>query len=263
MARNKQIPANQRRVQILQQVHGHGSVRLAELMHMFGLSDTTIRRDLSILEEQQHLKRIRGGAIALRPALASAPFYDKAREHYEEKARIGMAAANLVNPGESIILDSGTTPLQVAIALLQVIKGPMPLTVVTNSLPVVYELQNCKLIRLNLLGGILLPEFQATVGPQTVSDLQQLRVDKAFIGCDGLTLSHGLTTPDMLVAEVGRVMVEVAQQVIAVTDSSKLGRAGFTQIVPLERIHILVTDTGAPPDLVDQIRNLGIQVIVV
>jgi DeoR/GlpR family transcriptional regulator of sugar metabolism len=263
MMRDKQIPANQRRVQILQQVHSHGSVRLAELMHMFNLSDTTIRRDLSLLEEQQRLKRVRGGAIALRPALASAPFYDKAREHSEEKMRIGMAAANLISPGESIILDSGTTPLQVAIALLQVFKGPMPLTVVTNSLPVVYELQNCNLIRLNLLGGILLPEFQATVGPQTVSDLQQLRVDKAFIGCDGLTLSHGLTTPDMLVAEVGRIMVEVARQVIAVTDSSKLGRAGFTQIVPVERIHMLVTDTGAPPDLVEQIRSLGIQVILV
>lgn len=78
-----------------------------------------------------------------------------------------------------------------------------------------------------------------------------------------LTLSQGLTTPDMLIAAVGCVMVEVAQQVIAVTDSSKLGRAGFTQIVPLERIHMLVTDIGAPPDLVDHIRNLGIQVILV
>jgi DeoR/GlpR family transcriptional regulator of sugar metabolism len=116
---------------------------------------------------------------------------------------------------------------------------------------------------LNVLGGILLPDYQATVGPQTIANLRHFQVDKAIIGCDGLTITHGLSTPHMLVAEVGRAMVEVARQVIVVTDSSKLGRMGFTQIVPLNMVHILITDKNAPGELVEQIRESGTEVLTV
>lgn len=255
--------AHQRRLKITHQVQEHGTVRVADLMRAFRVTDTSIRRDLEILESQGRLRRIHGGAVA--PARSQAPllFQAKARENPQEKKRIGAAAAQLVRAGESILLDSGSTVLEVALHLPSHIEGPTPLTVVTNSLPVITELQIWNSIHLNLLGGILLPDFQATVGPQTIANLRRVQVDRAFIGCDGLSLSHGLTTPHMLIAEVGRVMAEVAHEVIAVADSSKLGRIGFTPIVPLKQVQKLITDSGAPAALLDEIRAAGIEVILV
>lgn len=255
--------AHQRRLEIAQQVQNQGSVRVTELMRAFRVTDTSIRRDLEILESQGRLRRIHGGAVAIGRSQAPQSFQVKLREHPQEKARIGAAAARLVQAGESIILDSGTTVLEVALHLPKHHTEPTPLTVVTNSLPVIVELQNWNSIHLNLLGGILLPDFQATVGPQTIANLRRIQVDKAFIGCDGLSLSHGLTTPHMLIAEVGRVMAEVAHEVIAVADSSKLGRVGFTPIVPLNQVQKLITDSGASTTLLDEIRATGIEVIVV
>jgi len=257
------LTAHQRRLEIAHQVQDRGSVRVAELTHSFRVTDTSIRRDLEILESQGRLRRIHGGAVASAHTLAPQSFQTKAREHPVEKTRIGAAAAALVRPGESILLDSGTTVLEVALNLPKNLNGATPLTVVTNSLPVITELQNWTSIHMNLLGGILLPEFQATVGPQTIANLRRIQVDKAFIGCDGLTLSHGLTTPHMLIAEVGRVMAEVARQVIVVADASKLGRVGFAPIIPLSGVHKLLTDSAAPPPLLDEIRAAGVEVIVV
>lgn len=257
------LTAHQRRLKIAAQVQEHGSVRVAELVRAFRVTDTSIRRDLEILESQGRLRRIHGGAVASARTQAPQSFLVKARLHPEEKARIGAAAAALVQPGESILLDSGTTVLQVALHLPKNLNGPTPLTVVTNSFPVVSELQTWNSIHLHLLGGIFLPEFQATVGPQTIASLRRVQVDKAFIGCDGLSVSHGLTTPHVLIAEVGRVMVEVAREVIVVADACKLGRIGFTPIVPLSAVHKLITDASASPQILDEIRAAGIEVMVV
>ncbi len=257
------LTAHQRRLKIAQQVQDVGSVRVAELTRAFRVTDTSIRRDLEILESQGRLRRIHGGAVASARSQAPQSFQVKGREHPDEKERIGAAAMALVRAGESILLDSGTTVVQVALHLPKALNGPLPLTVVTNSLPVIAELQTWNSIHLNLLGGILLPEFQATVGPQTISNLRRVQVDKAFIGCDGLTLSHGLTTPHMLIGEVGRVMAEVAREVIVVADSTKLGRVCFTPIVPLSAVRRLITDSNAPAKLVAEIRAAGVEVILV
>ncbi len=257
------LSAHQRRLNIAQQVQEQGSVRVADLIRAYRVTDTSIRRDLEILETQGRLRRIHGGAVASARSQAPQSFQVKERQHPNEKERIGAAAVRLICHGDSVLLDSGTTVLQVAMHLPRQVNGGMPLTVVTNSLPVIEEVQILTTIQLNLLGGILLPEFQATVGPQTIANLHRFQVDKAFIGCDGLTLSHGLTTPHMLIAEVGRVMAEVAREVVAVADSSKLGRIGFTPIAPLSAIQKLVTDSNAPPELVEEIRAQGVEVIVV
>lgn len=257
------LTAHERRAKIAEQVQERGSVRLTELLDTFRVTDTSIRRDLQILESAGRLQRIHGGAVASGRALTPNSFNAKTRERPAEKERIGAGAAALVRSGESILLDSGTTVLQVASHLPKVVNGSSLTTVVTSSLAVVRELEYWSSLHLILLGGIVLTEFQATVGPQTIANLRRIQVDKAFIGCDGLGVSHGLTTPHMLIAEVGRVMTEVARQVIVVADSSKLGRVGFTPIAPLTSIHTLVTDTNAPPELVQEIRAAGIEVILV
>jgi DeoR/GlpR family transcriptional regulator of sugar metabolism len=262
MDEKNQFSAHQRRLKIVQQIQEQGSIRVAELIQEFGVSDTAIRRDLNILEERKLVQRIHGGALAVPRLQAGSTFAAKSQQQIQEKSCIGQVAASMIQPGESILLDSGTTVLEVALAIPKIVPGHPPLTIVTHSIPVMLALQEWNASNLNLLGGILLTDYQATVGPQTIANLRRIQVAKAFIGCDGLTLSHGLTTPHMLVAEVGRAMVEVASEVIVVTDSSKLGRVGFTQIVPLNRVHTLITDDQAAPEIVEQIREAGIQVIL-
>jgi DeoR/GlpR family transcriptional regulator of sugar metabolism len=263
MIENGSLNAHQRRLQIIQQIQESGSIRIADLMQKFGVSDTAIRRDLNILENNGQLHRIHGGAVAVGRSFVGTSFQTKLMQHREEKCCIGQTAADLVQPGESIILDSGTTTLEVALALSKSVSNSQPITIVTNSVPIVLGLMEWSSGNLNVLGGILLPEYQATVGPQTIANLRRIQVAKAFIGCDGLTTSHGLTTAHMLIAEVGRVMVEIARQVIVVTDSSKLGRVGFTPIIPLNMVHILITDKNAPDELVEQIREVGVEVLTV
>lgn len=260
MAEFEPLTTHQRRLQIAQQVQEQGSVRVSELARHFQVSDTAIRRDLSVLEERQLLRRSHGGALATMRLPSSHSFLNKQRQQAEAKCCIGRVAASMVSPGDSLVLDSGSTVLEVALALSKTNLPLPPLTIVTNSLPVLLAMQEMNAVNLNVLGGLLLPEYQAMVGPQAVANLRRLQVDLAIIGCDGLSLSHGLTTPHMLVAEVGRIMVEVARRVIVVTDSSKLGRVGFTPIVPLAAVNTLITDRGAPPDLITQIQDLGIEV---
>jgi DeoR/GlpR family transcriptional regulator of sugar metabolism len=114
-----------------------------------------------------------------------------------------------------------------------------------------------------MLGGIFLPEHQATVGPETLRGLQQFNATCAFLGCDGLTLEGGITSAHPLVAEVGRVMAERAEEVIVLADSSKLGQAGFVPIIPLGKINVLITDAGAPSPIVDGLRRQGVEVLLV
>lgn len=165
MPDNEPLKAHQRRLQIVQQVQDQGSVRVADLVRAFLVSDTAIRRDLDILESRGRLRRIHGGAVASVRSQATQSFQAKAREHPQDKARIGIAAASLVNSGESILLDSGTTALEVGRALVRSFTGTTPLTIVTNSLPVVVELQEWNSVHLNLLGGILLPRVPGNRWP--------------------------------------------------------------------------------------------------
>ena len=116
---------------------------------------------------------------------------------------------------------------------------------------------------LTILGGLYLPDYQATVGPQTLVQLQELMADKVFLGTDGLTLGSGATTANVFMAEVDRMMVERSRQVILVTDSSKIGRVGFVPVKPVSAFHMLITDTNAPPDIVQSIRDMGVEVILV
>jgi DeoR/GlpR family transcriptional regulator of sugar metabolism len=127
----------------------------------------------------------------------------------------------------------------------------------------VQELGGWNGIHLLLLGGLYLPTSKVVAGPQTLENLEGIHADKMFLGADGVTLSGGITTSNVLEAEVDRKMVSVAEEVILVTDSSKIGEKGLISIVPLDRIHKMVTDTGAPPEFVARLREMGIEVILV
>jgi DeoR/GlpR family transcriptional regulator of sugar metabolism len=186
----------------------------------------------------------------------------KARENRERKARIGIAAASLIKAGDVVAFDSGSTVAQVAVQVPGPLRRGNAITAVTHSLPVVEEIASWDSPHLVCLGGLYLPDYRALVGPQTVADLRELSADIVFLGCDGLTLETGLTTPHVLVAEVGATMAVSARRVVAVADASKIGRRGFTPIVPLSAIHVLVTNDDADPAQLKAARETGIEVIL-
>jgi DeoR/GlpR family transcriptional regulator of sugar metabolism len=256
------IAARERRQLIARLLEEEGRVSVAELALRFGVTDVSIRRDLVLLEDAGQLRRVHGGAVATSRNRRDGAFATKARENRDLKARIGAAAAALIRPDDVVLLDSGSTVAQVAVHVPAALRRSGALTIVTNSLPVVEEIAEWDAPHLVVLGGLYLPDHQALVGPQTVGDLRELSADMVFIGCDGLTEETGLTTPHVLVAEVGGTMVARARRVVAVADATKLGRRGFTPIAPLSAVDVLVTNEEADPDHVRRARDAGIEVIL-
>ena len=237
-------------------------VSIRDLSAQLDVADACIRRDLAILDELGLLKRVQDGAIAI-------PHYWQGKEHIakmnlnqEKKERIGQMAASLIQTGESVILDSGTTPLQVAHHICSDLRLGGDLTIYTASLPIFHEIGSCPGIRLMLLGGIYLPEHEALIGPQTIKNLQDVQADKVFLGADGVTLSNGVTTAGILEADVNQYMLKASEEVIIVADSSKIGIIGLVSLTHLNHVNKLVTDLDAPPDFVDSVRNLGVEVIL-
>ncbi len=252
----------ERRDQIANLVEVMPRVSVAELAEQFGVTDVSIRRDLTFLEEAGLLRRVHGGAVAATREHGRNAYAMRARIAREEKKRIGAAAAALVNAGDVVGFDSGSTVAQVAAHISRPLRRPNALTIVTNSLPVLDEVGRWESPHLVCLGGLYLPDHQALVGPQTVADMRDLSADIVFLGCDGLTAETGLTTPHVLVAEVGAVIASRGRRVVVVADGTKVGRQGFTPIVPLTAVHVLVTDTSADPDQLARARDLGIDVIL-
>jgi DeoR/GlpR family transcriptional regulator of sugar metabolism len=254
---------NRRRSMIVEELERQQLIKVADLSEHLGVSEVSIRRDLQRLEELGLLKRVHGGAVATSNAPLGESFSAKIRAQAEKKERIGAAAAKMICKGDHLILDSGTTPLQVAKHISAELLDSGNLTVITASLPIVHELGRRKGVHLILLGGIYLPEYEVVAGPQTIEHLKGLHADKMFLGTDGMTFSQGLTTANVLEAEVDRAMVAASTEVIVVSDSSKIGGIGLATIMPLARIHKLITDAGASPDFVATLQDQGVQVLLV
>jgi DeoR family transcriptional regulator of aga operon len=254
--------ADARRLAILDAVRESKVVHVAELSRRFSVSEVSIRRDLAKLAEYGLLTRVHGGAISPVGQAPDPSYDDKSRLYLEEKKRIGRAAAGLIHPGDRIILDSGTTVLQVALEVAGR-AGLERVTAITSSLPAFRALAAARHVQLIVLGGIFLPAHQALVGPQTLANLQDLHADRLFLGTDGLTTASGITTSAVLEAEVSRAMVRAVDEVVVVTDSSKFGRAGLSTIMPLAGVRRLITDTHAPKEFVEALREQGVEVILV
>ncbi len=254
--------ARARRDEIARLVEEDERVSVGELTDRFHVTDASIRRDLVILEEAGRLRRIHGGAVARLDPWSRGVYSTKQREHREQKARIGAAGAALIGAGDVIFFDSGTTVVQVAAHVPAALRRASAVTVATHSLPVIDEVGDWESPHLICLGGLYLPDYRALVGPQTVAGLRDLSADIVFLGCDGLSVEAGLTTPHMLVAEVGAAMASRSRRVVAVADSTKLGRQGFTPIVALPAVQVLITDDAADPAEVERVRRLGIEVVL-
>jgi DeoR family fructose operon transcriptional repressor len=241
-------------------VMAQGRASVTDLAHAYDVTTETVRRDLAVLDRAGILRRVHGGAVPVRALHLVEPSVDE-REvtRAGHKHAIALAAAEFIpQSGATVLFDAGTTTARVA-ALLPTDRE---LLVVTNSVPIAARLAALSSVSLQLLGGNVRGLTQAAVGEQTVRTLESLRVDIAFIGTNGISVRHGLSTPDPGEAAVKRAMVACANFVVVVADSSKIGREEFVSFAPIERVDVLVTDTEI--DIADRaaLSDHGIEVIV-
>ena len=233
---------SERRQQISALVRERGSVQVAPLATRVGVAMQKIRKDLHYLEKRGVAERSYGGAISADAVnvIAEPPLETKRASNIDEKARIGALAASMVQPGDSIVLDSGTTTLQIAHHL----PDDEDITVLTNDLDILCALARKERIRVVMLGGALRRRNRAFYGAQTENALDDLHVDKLFLGVDGFDLERGITTHYEPEAMLNRKMVKAARQVIAVTDKSKFGRVCLHRILNVAEIDDLITDAS-------------------
>jgi len=247
-----------RRERILALLRQQGSVQILALAEQFGVSTQTLRKDLNFLDARGVCTRSSGGAL-LRIGVQS-PTEDaieiKRQLFAAEKARIGRAAAALIEPGDSVLLDSGTTTLQVA----RHIRTSEPLVVVTNDIGVMNELASRESIQLIFLGGILRRVNMSFYGMQTEQALQDLHVDKLFLAADGFHIEKGITTHFEPEALLNRMMCQIATEIIVVADSSKFGRLCVHKIVEPRGITRVITDAGIPQEAHTALADTGVQV---
>jgi len=259
-SRSRLLPGERRRL-IVAQVEAQGRATVDELAKKFGISTVTIRADLEALANAAAIVRSHGGALPVMPAGGDVPLDVKATRHRAQKQRIGRAAAAMIREGETIILDSGSTTMEIARQLRQ--RKFESLTVITNALNIALELSALPQVRVMMLGGLLRPTSYSLVGPDAEQALTRLSADRLFLGVDGLDPEVGVTTPDPLESALNALMIRVARQTVAVCDASKLGQRSLSVIAPVRQLHRVISDDGAPAAIVEALRDAGVQVDLV
>ncbi|MEI6148848.1 MAG: DeoR/GlpR family DNA-binding transcription regulator [bacterium] len=233
-------------------------VRVDELTGELGVSAATVRRDLLHMENRGELRRVHGGAVAPESRLEEPLFDDKTSIAAAEKRRIAEAALRLVRPKDSIFLDGGSTVL----ALASLLHDRSDITVVTNSLRVAAEFAGGGPM-LIVIGGELRRLSQTFVGPLTRFTLESIHVDRAFMGTIGITAGTGLTTTDPREAYTKSLIMDHAQEVVLLADSSKIGKVSFARFGALDKVGTLITDKGLAENAARDLRKQGIKTVIV
>jgi DeoR family transcriptional regulator, aga operon transcriptional repressor len=256
--RNSSSTVDRRKV-ILNRINEVGQVYVHELGKEFDVSDVTIRNDLEQLEKKKMLIRARGGAIKIEGNVGlDYHVSEKNKLYSEEKSKIGKKASQLIADHDTIILDSGTTTLEITNYLGHL----KDVTVICNALNVINQLIKLQNINLIIPGGYLRRNSLSLVGPLAEKNMQNLFVDKAFIGVDGFDTKHGIYTPNIEEAYFNEIMIKMSREVIVVCDSSKFLRRSLAYICGLDKIHCVITDSGITDEDKKRLEDYRIKVIV-
>ncbi|WP_020502557.1 DeoR/GlpR family DNA-binding transcription regulator [Sciscionella marina] len=248
--------ALERRQFIVQEAQKHGSVDVASLAATIRVTTETVRRDLTLLEQQNILRRVHGGAVPVEfvnpvPGLAERPDIMASA-----KRAIGKRAVALLPRTGTILIDASTTTAQLAAAIPE----DRELTVITNALPIGESMVRLPLLTVHLLGGRLRPSSLATVDHWALEQLDSLDVDVAFIGTDGISPTRGFSTPNSFESAIKRAMVKCAKKVVVLADNTKMENSFMSVFAPLDSVDVLVTDSGAPREKIAALRGTGLQI---
>lgn len=249
----------ERHSEIMDNLLKQGSIQVTELANNLQVSSVTIRKDLTNLEKEGKLYRSHGRAILINPFTNNRTVTEKEKLNMDEKQLIGIEAAKLITPNDSIVLASGTT----IHALARNIHPESRLTVVTASLQaaeVLAPLDNVELIQ---LGGMVRHTSLSVVGKYAEMILSGFSFSKLYLGVDGIDLEFGISTTDMREAEINRTMMQTAQKTIVLADSTKFGRRGFAKICNIEDIDMIITDNRLPEPIRQQVEAMGIDLVIV
>lgn len=247
-----------RQAQIKKIIEEQQHVTVTELSTMLKVSEATIRRDLDELDGDW-LTRTHGGATIRLASTAELPVIQRISNEAENKRRIGLAAAHMVQPGETIFISSGTTTLEMARHL----PLDIPLTVISNSLPVINELAGRKNINLVVIGGMFRHDELSMVGHPAEQILGEFRTDRTFIGMRAIDPHWGFTNDYMPEILTDRKILGISAQVVVMVDHTKFGRICSVFVAPVTAAHTIITDDGISPQMADELRAMGINVLIV
>jgi DeoR/GlpR family transcriptional regulator of sugar metabolism len=249
---------NIRQTEIMRLLEERGRVSISEIKSLFGVSEMTIRRDLTALEEMGYAVRIHGGVTARNRLFLESSFIQRERLRVDQKKAIARRALDLVTPGENVILDTGSTTLYLA---RELVRSGMVLTVATTSLAVASTLFNSS-IDVLIFGGFLRREIPDLIGPLTEKNLLEFHAHKLFMGCDGVVPEEGFYTSDLNISYIEEKMVRSADSVIVLTDSTKFGRKSFVKYAGVDMVDKVITDSEVDKAVADELKAHGVELII-
>ena len=244
---------SEREHSILNRLMVQGAVSVADLSSELAVSEVTIRSDLSSLEERGLLSRTHGGALpSIHPHI-----FQRQNMNIEEKHRIAKAAADLVEDGDAIMIEAGTTTS----LLPRYLAGKRDILIITNSIPAFESAKSNPALKITLVGGEFRDSTDSFVGRITLDTIRRFNVRCAFVGTDGFSLKSGITTHLIEGGDVISVMRERAENLVLLADSSKYGKTGVVTILPLSQINTLITDTGLPDAAKEELNQSPLHII--
>jgi DeoR family transcriptional regulator of aga operon len=251
----------ERRQKILEIIAQNGRITIEDIAAKFKVSAVTARTDLDMLAQRGEALRSHGGAVRQLNPGVDYPLRFKETLHHNEKVRIAHTAVQLIKPAQTIILDSGTTTAQIARQIKAV--RLRPLTVITHALNIAYELAEAQGVSLIMIGGLLRRASSSFVGPQAERMLQDLHADHLLLAVDGLDPEAGVSTPDILEAQLNTVMIRISNEVTVVADASKFGRRSLSVIGKVECARRVITDSRVSDEAAAALRAKGVEVVIV
>ena len=249
--------AQERSKQIVEYLKMHNLVTVDELVSITGASPATIRRELIKLDKEGAVYRVHGGVTLNRFVPNQPTTSEKQGQHHKEKLMIAAAASKLVKPGDSIVLDAGTTTIEIARNLIN-----MPLRVITNDLHIGLMLAEYQQMEVSVTGGTVDWSSQSCVGDVAVNFLSKVHPTYTFISCNAFKVDTGITAPTSDKAAVKRIMTQQSSKRVLVADSSKYGLTQLFEVGPLTSVDMIITDDGLDEKAADEIKKQGIELIL-
>jgi DeoR family transcriptional regulator, aga operon transcriptional repressor len=256
--RSEGLMAEERRMQILQILRSEGRAKVNDLVRRFNTSAVTIRSDLNELDQLGLVQRSHGGAVIQNTVFRESPIYERGKSRSKEKQRIGAMAATLIREGETIILDSGTTTLEIA----RHIKKIPHLQVITNGVNIAAELINSSNTRIIMMGGTVRNDSASIVGRTTEDMLQQFSADKLFLCGAGCDPAFGVSGTNLEETMANRAMLRASREIIVVADASKFSKRSMSLIVPFSEVDTVISDESLQPNLQNKVRSFGCKLIL-